>query len=132
MAETPTDGEPVPQTKAMFVQGTVTWDIPPPRDTDDASSTASQPVFQLRDLDVHFPRGEMTLLAGKFGTGKTLLLLALLGEVRLVDGKISYAVSPLMNPLDNGDQDWSLLLGGVAYVPQVNKPPLSRQPLMRL
>ena len=116
----------------MFVQGTVTWDIPPPLDTDDASSTASQPVFQLRDLDVHFPRGEMTLIAGKFGTGKTLLLLALLGEVRLVNGKISYAVSPLMNALDNGDQDWSLLLGGVAYVPQVNKPPLSRQPLMRL
>ena len=92
-----------------------------------AWGTASQPAneednhltFQLYDLDIHFPQGEMTLIAGKFGSGKSLLLLAMLGEARLLHGKISYAVSPLLDPNEIENNDWSLVPKGVAYVPQV-------------
>ncbi|ORX37959.1 P-loop containing nucleoside triphosphate hydrolase protein [Kockovaella imperatae] len=119
MLDSPADGQPVPQAKSLFVRGTITWDVPASTALQpDADSLAPTPPFQLRDLDVKFPRGEMTLIAGKFGSGKTLLLLSLLGEVRLLNGEISYAVSPLMDPLNDGEQDWSLVLGGVAYVPR--------------
>ena len=107
----------MPHADSLYVRGTVTWDVPPA--LADAAVPAN-PVFQLRDLDVNFPRGQMTLIAGKFGSGKTLLLLSLLGEVRLLDGKISYLVSPLMDPGTVGEQNWSLIPDGVAYVPQVS------------
>jgi len=112
------DGEPVPQIDHIYVRGTVTWDLRVP--SDDALSVSADPIFQLRDLDIEFPRGQMTLIAGKFGSGKTLLLLALLGEARLIEGKISYLVSQILDPLDASVPDWTLRKGGVAYVPQVS------------
>lgn len=72
------------------------------------------------DLDIKFPRGKLTLVAGKFGSGKSLLLLALLGEARLIEGKISYMVSPIMDPQKIDKNDWSLFKNGVAYAPQVS------------
>lgn len=39
----------------------------------------SNSVFELRDINVAFPTGEMSLIAGPTGAGKTSLLLALLG-----------------------------------------------------
>jgi ABC-type branched-subunit amino acid transport system ATPase component len=63
----------------------------------------------------------MSLIAGKFGCGKTLLLLALLGEARLVDGKISYLLSHILDPSDTSIPDWTMRKDGVAYVPQVRQ-----------
>ncbi|WRT69478.1 uncharacterized protein IL334_006464 [Kwoniella shivajii] len=115
----------------LFVKGTVAWDMP----ENDLKSNSTNMVnsnsisgtstpnegsvgFRLREVDVQFPRGQITLIAGKFGSGKTLLLLALLGEARLIEGKISYAVSPIMDPTEIDKNDWTLLSGAVAYVPQ--------------
>lgn len=106
--------------EALTVQGDVTWGSS--RTSEDATPEAETPQFILRDLDVIFPRGKMTLIAGKYGAGKSLLLLALLGEVRLLRGHISYAVSPVFDPWQTEQQvDWSQDLEGLAYVPQVRK-----------
>jgi excinuclease UvrABC ATPase subunit len=38
-------------------------------------STTPKTKFMLTDLNIDFPRGELTLVCGKLGSGKTLLLL---------------------------------------------------------
>ena len=119
LLEPPLDNKALPEADSLYVRGTVTWDIPPAEPHLD-SAAGNNPIFQLRDLQLDFPRGKITLIAGKFGSGKTLLLLALLGEARLLDGKISYLVSPILHPKQMTNSDWSPSEGGVAYVPQVN------------
>nr|XP_019043278.1 ABC transporter ABCC.6 [Kwoniella bestiolae CBS 10118]OCF22208.1 ABC transporter ABCC.6 [Kwoniella bestiolae CBS 10118] len=116
--------------EALYVKGTVAWDVPKPYTSDSTPSPnenttagTSTPSdnnvgFRLQDLDVKFPRGQFTLVAGKFGSGKSLLLLALMGEARLIEGKISYTVSPVMGLKELDGKDWSLIKGAVAYVPQ--------------
>lgn len=90
----------------LYMRGTLGW-------TDDEDG------FRLQDLDVTFPRGQLTLVAGKFGSGKTLMLLGLLGEAKLIEGDISYAVSDVLCDASvDGDDAWDLLPRGVAYVPQ--------------
>ncbi|KAJ3261407.1 hypothetical protein HK103_006015 [Boothiomyces macroporosus] len=42
--------------------------------------------FKLYNLDVEFPVGKLTLVAGPTGSGKTSMLQALLGEMELVSG----------------------------------------------
>lgn len=117
LLEVPYDSKPLPESERIYVHGTVTWDIPPGQNAENGAN--SNQVFKLQDLQLDFPRGQLSLVAGKFGSGKTLLLLALLGEARLVDGKISYLVSDLLDPLDAKIPEWKLRKGGVAYVPQV-------------
>lgn len=104
---------------SLTVTGDVTWHTTSGSARIE-SDEPEEPVFTLRNLDIAFPRGKITLIAGKAGAGKTLLLLALLGEVKLLRGRISYAVSPVLDPdqLD-AEMDWSTLGKGVAYVPQV-------------
>lgn len=44
--------------------------------------------FYLRNLDVSFPVGELSIVCGPTGSGKTALLMALLGEMELVAGQV--------------------------------------------
>ena len=89
-----------------------------------ASSAASTPrrKFSLIDVTVEFPRGELSLICGKLGSGKTLLLLAMLGEADLLAGHISAPRSP-PNAIASfagiipADKDW-IVPGVCAYVPQ--------------
>ncbi|OCF35103.1 ABC transporter ABCC.6 [Kwoniella heveanensis BCC8398] len=117
----------------LYVKGTIAWDVQPSESTHpsapnsgnnettplmNGNNTSMEAGFRLCDLDVEFPREKFTLVAGKFGSGKSLLLLALLGEARLIEGKITYAVSPVMDPANTDTSDWMPLRGSVAYVPQ--------------
>ncbi|KAL5521010.1 hypothetical protein ACEPAG_8932 [Sanghuangporus baumii] len=45
-------------------------------------------MFELRDISVVFPDGALSVVTGPTASGKTALLLALLGEMTLIDGKI--------------------------------------------
>ena len=56
---------------------TITWPRERARSMSNASSAASTPrtKFILMDLSVTFPQGELSLICGKLGSGKTLLLL---------------------------------------------------------
>ncbi|OXB36983.1 ABC transporter ABCC.6 [Cryptococcus neoformans] len=116
-----------PEEGPLYVVGTVAWDVPkvyvaptsnPMTDASSDSSENNKIGFRLMNLDIRFPRGKLTLVAGKFGSGKSLLLLALLGEARLIEGKISYTVSPIMDSQTIDKNDWSLFKKGVAYAPQ--------------
>ncbi|SCV70403.1 BQ2448_1797 [Microbotryum intermedium] len=45
-------------------------------------------AFRLRDLTIAFPKGKLTVISGPTGSGKTSMLLALLGELQVVKGKV--------------------------------------------
>ncbi|TDL18516.1 hypothetical protein BD410DRAFT_880297 [Rickenella mellea] len=62
--------------------------------SDSASVSGSIHQFELRDVSVTFPDGELTLVTGPTASGKTALLLALLGEMTLVDGEIIMTKNP--------------------------------------
>ncbi|EGV63978.1 Transporter of the ATP-binding cassette (ABC) [Yamadazyma tenuis] len=44
--------------------------------------------FKLRDIDISFKEGQLNVIFGPTGSGKTSLLLALLGEMDLIEGKV--------------------------------------------
>lgn len=76
-AELPLDEEPIEPVIA-FQSATVTWpSTTVEQDEPDLPVGAATPknAFQLQDLSVRFPIGQMSLVCGSLGSGKTLLLL---------------------------------------------------------
>jgi len=103
------------ENKPLVVVGDIAW-----AELQEGMNLDSAP-FVLQDLDITFQRGTVTLIAGKFGSGKSLLLNALLGEVALLSGHISYAVSSVVDPWQVETAiDWGQCLDGLAFVPQVS------------
>ncbi|KAF7354869.1 Multidrug resistance-associated ABC transporter [Mycena sanguinolenta] len=115
---------PVPplerQSQAISFQFcSVTW----PQNTS-STPTNTPHKFILADLNFAFPTGELSLICGKLGSGKSLLLLALLGEAQVVAGQMTCPRSPsgfLASCSENeiSQKDW-LVEGMCAYVPQVS------------
>lgn len=70
----PLSTEPSP---IALQSATITWPQDRTRGTSSAPSAASTPKhkFMLIDLSLEFPHGELSLICGKLGSGKTLLLL---------------------------------------------------------
>ncbi|KAA1472498.1 multidrug resistance-associated ABC transporter [Dentipellis sp. KUC8613] len=117
----PLGGEQPP---IAFQGATVTWPQDRTRGTSTAPSVASTPKskFVLIDLNLNFPKGELSLICGKLGSGKTLLLLALLGEADMLTGQVLCPRTPpdaiasfagVVPPQD----EW-VVEGVCAYVPQ--------------
>ncbi|MBE3048393.1 ATP-binding cassette domain-containing protein [Candidatus Bathyarchaeota archaeon] len=50
--------------------------------------------FALRDVTLVFPRGELSVISGKTGSGKSLLLSAIIGEADLLSGTIRVPTAP--------------------------------------
>ncbi|KAF8438137.1 hypothetical protein L210DRAFT_968152 [Boletus edulis BED1] len=121
---------PVPpldmQSQQIALQNaTITW--PQDRIHQSGSATPSaagtpRTKFILLDLALSFPEGELSLVCGKLGSGKTLLLLALLGEADVLAGQVLCPRSPpdvlagfseeMASP-----EEW-VVRGVCAYVPQ--------------
>lgn len=90
-------------TRTGFEGATFQWHIEVPSDNNKSEDTAEvesedsqAPPFTLRIPDLTFPTGEMSLVCGSTGSGKTSLLYALLGEMDCVSGKV-YLPSKLRN-----------------------------------
>ncbi|KAJ7640732.1 multidrug resistance-associated ABC transporter [Mycena polygramma] len=110
-----------------FRSCTVTW--PQDRSAGSASVSATPSVastprhkFVLVDLTLQFPPNELSLICGKLGSGKTLLLLALLGEADLLSGQMLCPRSPPNSLAGFTDvhprkEEW-VVKGMCAYVPQ--------------
>lgn len=66
-----------------FDKATLTWG------GKDAQKADKQKAFRMIDMDVHFLIGRLNIIVGPTGSGKTSLLMALLGEMTLVEGFVS-------------------------------------------
>ncbi|KAK4044567.1 hypothetical protein C8A01DRAFT_12107 [Parachaetomium inaequale] len=89
-----------------FDNATVAW--PRVQDTDIPKGGAEEQREAhsiLRDATLDFPIGKLSVISGKTGSGKSLLLAALLGEVKLLAGTIR------MPPLPEFD-------GSAEYIPE--------------
>ena len=71
-------GEPV----IGFKKATLTWGG---KNTQDVNGKTA---FRMIDLDVCFVVGRLNIIAGPTGSGKTSLLMALLGEMTLIEGSV--------------------------------------------
>ncbi len=75
--------------------------------------------FVLRNLNLSFPRGELSVISGKSGAGKSLILAAILGEVDVLGGDISVPQAPSERYDDRATKcDW-IIPNAVAYVAQI-------------
>lgn len=77
--------------------------------------------FILRDINVTFPKGELSVISGKTGTGKSMLLAAILGEVDLLSGSISLPRAPSVDDRKDSKAtraNW-IIPGAIAYVAQI-------------
>ncbi|KAG0215811.1 hypothetical protein BGX28_008121 [Mortierella sp. GBA30] len=79
----------------------------------EAGETVSGHHFELKDMNLEFPVGELSVITGPTGSGKTSLLLALLGEINPVKGQafLPRRDSHDINPVTD-------LTNGIAYVAQ--------------
>ncbi|KAH7311377.1 hypothetical protein B0I35DRAFT_488698 [Stachybotrys elegans] len=72
--------------------------------------------FRLQNMNLEFPLGKLSVIIGKTGTGKSLLLSAILGEVDILEGSITI---PRKEAPEGRDlhREW-ILPGSIAYVSQ--------------
>ncbi|KAI0634381.1 hypothetical protein C8Q77DRAFT_1056057 [Trametes polyzona] len=59
-----------------------------------ATSDSTDGVFELKDINVTFPEGRLTLVTGPTASGKTALLMALLGELTTIHGHVVMSKDP--------------------------------------
>ena len=97
----------------MFTDAEITWPSDNPEETQDA--------FRLKAVNLRFPKRELSVIHGKTGSGKTLLLNALIGEVDLVQGEVHMPrAPPLEERFDHQANKGSWLIeNAVSYVPQI-------------
>ncbi|CAE6433200.1 unnamed protein product [Rhizoctonia solani] len=108
-----------------LVSATISWPQTRFGGASSAPSIASTPRarFTISDLSLEFPDGELSLVCGKLGSGKTLLLLALLGEADILAGQLIAPRSPpdalakLGQEANLDNSNW-IVRGICAYVPQ--------------
>ncbi|KAL1748165.1 hypothetical protein HDZ31DRAFT_30137 [Schizophyllum fasciatum] len=60
----------------------------------DVGSLVLDHHFELRDISVRFPDGKLTLVTGPTASGKTALLMAVLGEMTLLQGRLVLDKNP--------------------------------------
>lgn len=80
----------VPSDALSLRNATITWH----------SEASKRAVFELKSLRADFPTGELSIITGKTGCGKSLLLSALAGEAKILSGEICSFLSSTSEQLE--------------------------------
>ncbi|PLB48636.1 P-loop containing nucleoside triphosphate hydrolase protein [Aspergillus steynii IBT 23096] len=101
-----------------FENATLAW--PADESSEDQKDWERDDRFVLRHLTLQFPRKGLSVIAGKTGSGKSLVLASLLGECDVLAGSVAVPHSP---PLDErfdhrATRDNWILDSAIAYVAQ--------------
>lgn len=77
--------------------------------------------YVLRSLDISFPEKELSVISGKTGTGKSLLLASILGEVDVLSGKITIPRPPPIHERHDhlATKDNWIIPSSIAFVAQI-------------
>lgn len=97
----------------MFKDASIAW----PSNSEDGEPDR----FIVRNINIRLPKKELTVISGKTGSGKTLLLASILGEAELLKGRITVPKAPSVKARhDHGPNksDW-IIDSAMAYVAQI-------------
>ncbi|KAH6853494.1 P-loop containing nucleoside triphosphate hydrolase protein [Chaetomium sp. MPI-CAGE-AT-0009] len=99
--------------EVSFDNASIAW--PSDEDVDEADK------FVLRNINVTFPQGELSVISGKTGTGKSLMLAAILGEVDLLGGTLYVPRAPPLSERhdDKANKSNWIIPKAIAYVAQI-------------
>lgn len=77
--------------------------------------------YVLRNIDISFPEKELSVISGKTGTGKSLLLASILGEVDVLSGKVTIPRPPPTHEKHDhlATKDNWIIPSAVAFVAQI-------------
>ncbi|XP_030623305.1 ATP-binding cassette sub-family C member 9 [Chanos chanos] len=109
-----------PQTKAINRKQPLryqmdSYDQPPrrqlrPTETEDIAVKVNNGYFTwgsnmstLSDINIRIPTGQLTMIVGQVGCGKSSLLLAMLGEMQTISGKVYWSKLPDCEILHDGN-----------------------------
>ncbi|KAK0113328.1 hypothetical protein ONS95_013584 [Cadophora gregata] len=97
-----------------FEDASIAWPSDEEKEDDDLR-------YVLRNINVSFPENELSVVSGKTGTGKSLLLAAILGEVDLLDGRINVPQPPQTRDRHDhlANKDNWIIPSAVAFVAQI-------------
>lgn len=104
----------LPGDTITFEHATISW----PSDDQDG---ADDRIFNLENLDLNFRMGELNVISGKTGSGKSLLLSAIIGEADILEGKVTVPQAPpISQRYDNkANKDNWIIPASSAYVSQI-------------
>lgn len=84
-------------------------------------SGGSSDLFEIRNINLRFPPKQLSVILGGTGSGKSLLLAALIGEAQRISGTITYPEPPSYDECFDhrvNRRDW-ILDSAVAFVAQI-------------
>lgn len=105
-----------PSSSISLEKASIAW----PSDSGEGEEENSD-RFILRDIDIEFPNKEFSIISGKTGSGKSLLLAAILGEADIMTGTIKV---PKIQPLHEryepkATKDNWIIDSAIAFVAQI-------------
>ncbi|KAI1490070.1 P-loop containing nucleoside triphosphate hydrolase protein [Biscogniauxia mediterranea] len=103
--------------EVSFDNASIAW----PSDADPDQAAEDPDRFVLRDINITFPKGELSVISGKTGSGKSLILAAILGEVDILSGSIAVPRAPPLHERHDGKANKSnwIIPGAIAFVAQI-------------
>ncbi|XP_018550412.1 ATP-binding cassette sub-family C member 9 [Lates calcarifer] len=85
-----------------------------PTETEDVAVKVSNGFFTwgsnlstLSDINIRIPTGQLTMIVGQVGCGKSSLLLAMLGEMQTIDGRVYWSKLPDCEMAPDWNISWS-------------------------
>jgi ABC-type multidrug transport system fused ATPase/permease subunit len=102
--------------KIGLEKATLSWSHSKPQSQDNTSDVDLD-AFRLINIDVEFLVGKLNIIAGPTGSGKTSLLMALLGEMQLIEGRV-HLPGGLSNRADLPVDPETGLVDSIAYCAQ--------------